>query len=412
MKPRIDLRKLSKLTNSKFYPLYKCTTRWLILYGGAGSGKSKFAAQKIIFRMLTERPHLFLILRKRAVTLRSSVFADLVGCINRWGLQPLFRVTTSPMEITAANGNKIIFRGLDDPEKIKSITGTDADLTGIWAEETSEFEEKDIDQLNLRLRGRSRNYKQFILTFNPISETHWLKRRFFDIERPNATINHSTYLDNRFIDDEYRAELDALKQANPQYYDVYALGKWGSLGDVVYSRYKVSPDVSNDWGNYEKLVIGLDFGWNDPHALVCAGVRGKSLFVFRELYLKHTTIPELIREMERAEIPKNQRIIADSQNPGAIQELRNAGFWVDGAKKGKDSVLEGIRFLQEYEIMIHPYCTAFAKEISMYSWRKDKDGKPIDEPVGINDHTLDALRYAMEPLRLETGSMWTMERPW
>lgn len=171
---KIDLTALPELTNDIYYPLYKDTSRYLVLYGGAGSGKSVFAAQKILVRMLTEQPHRFLVARKVARTLRFSVFSLFQDMIAQWELTPLFKVNKSDMTITCINGNQILFAGLDDPEKLKSIAG----ITGIWIEEASELEQKDFQQLDLRLRGPTKYYKQIILTFNPISALHWLKKVF------------------------------------------------------------------------------------------------------------------------------------------------------------------------------------------------------------------------------------------
>ena len=193
---RIDLTALCELTNEVYYPLYRDKRRYLVLYGGAGSGKSVFAAQKILVRMLTEQPHRFLVVRKVARTLRFSVFSLFQDMIAQWNLTPLFKINKSDMTITCINGNQIIFAGLDDVEKLKSIAG----VTGIWIEEASELEERDFHQLDLRLRGPTKHYKQIILTFNPISALHWLKKVFFDFKKENATVVKSIYKDNKFID--------------------------------------------------------------------------------------------------------------------------------------------------------------------------------------------------------------------
>jgi phage terminase large subunit len=214
-----------------YYPYYLNDSRYLVLYGGAGSGKSVFTAQKIIFRMLTETPHKFLVVRKVAKTLRESTFSLLRTTIADWGMEKLFTLNKSEMSITCVNGNQIIHAGLDDVEKLKSIHN----VTSIWVEECSELEEGDLQQLDLRLRGKTRNYKQFILSFNPISITHWLKLRFFDREVKNATTLKTTYLDNKFLDDEYIETLLALKDTDYYYYSVYALGEWGVTGTTVFN---------------------------------------------------------------------------------------------------------------------------------------------------------------------------------
>jgi len=232
----IDLRNLPKVTNKKYYPLYKDKSRYLILYGGAGSGKSVFAAQKLVFRMLTEKPHKFLVVRKVARTIRGSAFAEIRNIISNWGMSKLFNINKSDMVITCKNGNMIVFAGLDDVEKLKSISG----VTGIWVEEASEITQEDFQQLDLRLRGKTQNYKQIIFSFNPVSITHWLKEVFFDDPKPRTKIIHSTYKDNRFIDDEYKKVLEEMKETDPYYYTVYTLGEWGVVGKTIFDAEKVT----------------------------------------------------------------------------------------------------------------------------------------------------------------------------
>lgn len=239
----IDLTELPNLTNDKFYPLYTNKDRYLVLMGGGGSGKSVFTAQKIIVRMLTEQKHRFLVLRKVAKTLRESVFMEIKNVINRWGLQKLFKIpkgTSSELHITCVNGNEILFAGLDDVEKLKSISG----ITSVWMEEASECTPEDFRQLDIRLRGRTLNYKQFMITFNPIDINHWLKKEFFDHRKQNAATLHSTYQDNKFLDKEAIAVLEAFKETDPYFYQVYALGEWGVLGKTIFNAQKVSERIS------------------------------------------------------------------------------------------------------------------------------------------------------------------------
>lgn len=227
----VDLTALPQLTNPAFYPLYADRQRYLVLYGGAGSGKSVFAAQKLIVRTLAEPGHKFLIVRKVAKTLRHSTFALLRETIGSWGLGQLFRANKTDMELACPNGSAIIHAGLDDVEKLKSIHG----VTGIWIEEASEITPEDFRQLDIRLRGRTKHYKQIILSFNPVSITHWLKEEFFDNPKPNATVLHTTYKDNRFLDEDSKQVLEAFRDTDEYYYTVYCLGQWGVLGRTVYN---------------------------------------------------------------------------------------------------------------------------------------------------------------------------------
>lgn len=230
-KVTIDLTNLPAVTNEIYYPLYANQDRYLILYGGAGSGKSVFAAQKLVYRTLAETGHKFLVVRKVAKTIRHSTFDQLRSVIGDWGMTELFNVKHTEMELNCLNGNQIIHAGLDDAEKMKSIHG----ITGIWIEEASELSQDDFQQLDLRLRGQTKNYKQIILTFNPVSVTHWLKDTFFDKGKDGATTLKTTYRDNKFIDPEYVKVLESLKDSDEYYYMVYALGEWGVAGKTVYN---------------------------------------------------------------------------------------------------------------------------------------------------------------------------------
>lgn len=390
---KIDLTALPKLTNEIYYPLYRNQSRYLVLYGGAGSGKSVFAAQKILVRILTEQPHRFLVVRKVARTLRFSVFSLFQDMIAQWELTPLFKVNKSDMTITCINGNQILFAGLDDPEKLKSIAG----ITGIWIEEASELEQKDFQQLDLRLRGPTKYYKQIILTFNPISALHWLKKEFFDYKKANATVLKTTYRDNKFIDPEYAKVLEELKYRDRTYYNIYALGEWGVLGNLVFTNYVIEDIPLND-ESYNAICYGLDFGYNDPSALIKIGWKDSEIYVLDEIYERHLTNTELIKLCE-SRVDKRHLIIADSAEPDRIQEFKKAGFRIQPCTKGKDSVKFGLDWLKRRKIHIHPSCVNTIKEIQTYKYREDKDGNVLDEPVDFNDHAMAALRYGTELLR-------------
>lgn len=235
---RIDLRNLPALTNNVYYPLYADKSRYLVMKGGGSSGKSVFAAQKIIFRMLSDKPkkkkHRILVVRKVKADLRDSCFEELKGVIAVWGLSELFYVPqgrSSDLYIRCnLNGNEIIFYGLDDVERRKSIHG----ITGMWIEEASELEASDFRQLDIRMRGSTESYKQIILTFNPISIAHWLKNEFFDSRKPSATVVETTYKDNRFLDGQSISVLEDFRNTDEYYYAVYCLGQWGVIGKTVY----------------------------------------------------------------------------------------------------------------------------------------------------------------------------------
>ena len=229
-------RNLRATNNRAFLPLYWDENRYLVLCGGGGSGKSIFAGRKVLERVTTEPGHRWLVCRKVARTLRDSCFAQLVGQARQYYADCGLTVLSGDMRLRFRNGSEILFAGLDDVEKLKSIY----DITGIWVEEASELEEGDFNQLDIRLRTDFPFYLQMILSFNPISVTHWLKRRFFDRADPRATTHRSTYKDNRFLTPEAVKTLEAFRDTDPYYYQVYCLGEWGVTGKTVFNGQAVA----------------------------------------------------------------------------------------------------------------------------------------------------------------------------
>ena len=381
--------------NKSFKPLIKDKNRFEVVYGGAGSGKSVFTAQKLILRCLQEQGHKILIVRKVAKTIRYSVWSLIVSLISEYGLLQLFKINKTEFRISCNNGNEILFLGLDDVEKLKSIHG----ITIIWIEEASEISEDDLKQCNLRLRGKTKVKKQIILTFNPISHLHWLKRYFFDIQQNNCTIHKSTYKDNAHIDDEYKIELENLKNIDATFYQIYALGEWGVIGNMVFNNFVIEDFDYND-EDFDDTYYGADFGFNHPSALIKVGFKDDELYVYDEIYKTELTNTDLIEEAEG--FFGNKIITADSAEPDRIMEFRRANYNMKAAKKGKDSVKHGIDFLKRYKIHIHKSrCSNTANEIQLYKYKEDKDGNILDEPVGFKDDAIAAIRYAIEPLRLQ-----------
>lgn len=221
---------LRDTSNDTYMSLFECDSRYLVLKGGGGSGKSIFAGRKVLERCVSEPGHRFLVCRKVARTLRESCFAQLRGQIAEHYPDCGAVVNRGDLRIAFPNGSEILFAGLDDVEKLKSIY----DITGIWIEEASELLEADFNQLDIRLRTQCPYYLQIILTFNPISITHWLKARFFDRKDPRATVHESTYKDNRFLTQEAVKTLEAFRDTDEYYYMVYCLGQWGVTGKTVF----------------------------------------------------------------------------------------------------------------------------------------------------------------------------------
>lgn len=232
-------KNIIETNNEAFIPLFADKMRYLVLVGGGGSGKSIFAGRKILERVTSEAGHRWLVVRKVARTLRESCFQQLKGQISEHYNYSEWNINKTDMVMTYKNGSQILFAGLDDVEKLKSIYN----ITGIWIEEASELDEADLNQLDIRLRGETKHYKQIIITFNPIDINHWLKKRFFDNKVANATAHHSTYKDNKFLDAEAKAVLEAYKETDPYYYDVYCLGLWGVLGNTIFDKNKIQQRI-------------------------------------------------------------------------------------------------------------------------------------------------------------------------
>jgi hypothetical protein len=273
----VDLSNLPKVTNDTFIPLYTNKSRFLVMKGGAGSGKSVFVTQKFLYRSLKEqhpkKKHRFLVVRKVGKTIRESCFAEMRNTISTWGMEKLFTVHKSDMKIICRNGNEFIFAGLDDVEKIKSISG----VTGIWAEEANELEVRDLRQLNLRLRGWTPFYKQIIPSFNPVSYGNWLRTEFFtNPARVDTTIHNSTYKDNKFIDEEYKAQLEGYKDIDPYYYQVYVCNEWGSAEGSCFPEFRDNCNPDRIWTHVIepfdppkewKIYRSFDFGYSKPFSV-------------------------------------------------------------------------------------------------------------------------------------------------
>ena len=366
----------------KFRPVLSNKNRYSIVYGGAGSGKSWIAAKKQLLRICTEPGHKLLVVRKVARSLRASVFALITQQVIEWGLGPVANINKSDMTIHIA-GSDIIFLGLDDVEKLKSIEG----ITSIWVEEADQITPEDFDQLDLRLRGRRPHYKQILMTFNPISVEHWLKKRFFDEEIDNTWSHHSTYLDNPFIDDEYKNVFERLKDNNCNYYNIYALGNWGVYDGLVFEQWKEVDELPED---YDRRFIGIDYGYNVPSAVVEVRQRANNIYWDERIYQSGLTNSDLIQAMKNDEV--GGTCYADSAEPDRIEEMKRAGFHVYPANKA--TRIDTIDFVKSFNLHVTKRSINLKKELSMYVWDKDRNGNALDEPVKLNDHAIDAGRYA------------------
>ena len=391
----IDTREFESLLNPVYIPYLYDQHRYLVLKGGSGAGKSHFACQKILYRTMTEKGHRFLIIRKVKDTIRKSVFQLFQDYISKWNLSGEFKINKTIQTITfLGNGNQILFCGVDDPEKLKSMEG----ITGIWIEEATELAMKDFEEIDRRLRGIFHTYMQIILTYNPILKTNWTHKRFFehltDEDREDIIILTTTYHDNIFIlnDKAYIRLLEGYTGNNRK---VYTLGQYGHLENAVYTNWRMidDKDFPDDEPDY-----GLDFGFIAPMALVkvVVDMEKRKIYLHEEYYKTRKTIKLFAEDIEEKGL-KEKRFIADSEAPDKIEELINDyGYsYIEGANKNKGSVIAGIDFINQFEILITKSSTNIKREIEGYERKKDKEGTVLEQPEKGVDHAMDAFRYVL-----------------
>jgi phage terminase large subunit len=376
--------------------------------GSAGSGKSVDTAQNYILRLMQEPGRNLVALRKSDITNRDSTFAELTGAIYRMfgdKAEQYWRINTSPLQITCRhNGNKIIFRGMNDDkqrEKLKSITFQRGKLTDVWLEEATEFTQADVEIIDDRLRGElpDGQFYQIRMTFNPVSKSHWIKRVFFDVADPNVLTHHSTYLDNRFIDDAYKARMERRRLVDPEGYRIYGLGEWGETGGLILSNYVVE-DFDTSPVRFDYMVNSQDFGFNHANCIGEVGFKDGELYLCRELYVFEKDTSEIIQMAKAKGFQKHLTMWCDSAEPDRIKMWGKAGYKARPVKKEPNSVKAQIDHLKQMRIHIHPSCVNTLKEIQQWKWRKDeKTGTYTDEPVAFMDDAMAMLRYAIEQER-------------
>lgn len=404
------------LVNDVYLPYYENQSRFLILYGGAGSGKSVFAADKWVNRILCEQGHNILALRKVGDTVSESIFAEIKQAIeNRDVLHEFVINKTEHSFFHKGTGNRIRCRGLDDVSKVKSIKG----ITGIWMEEATEFEENDFDQLNLRIRGYRKHYVQYVISFNPIDENHWLKKRFFDKKDPDATVLHTTYLHNLFLTDEDVKQLLKLSERNPLYYDVYALGKWGIVLKTNKFLYSFSREQhvieSYEPNPHLPIMVSFDFNVEPMTALISQKLTDNEVIAFDELEVPEGSTEEMV-ELVIAKYPTwlgNIEITGDATGRNREKARRGNINSYTVIKDGlelydreikvptknpelKDSRVLCNSILQHAEFKITKNCTQTIED-AIYGAMKNMPSGAINlvktDEKGL--HFLDVLRYTL-----------------
>ena len=398
--------KLPDVVGKGYKQFWKFKGRYRVVKGSRASKKSKTTALWYITNMMKYPGANLLVIRKTFRTLKDSCFTELKWAINRLCVQDHWEIKESPLEMTyKPTGQKIYFRGLDDPLKVTSITVDVGSLCWMWIEEAYEImNEDDFNILDESIRGQVEDglFKQITLTFNPWNEHHWMKKRFFDAATdPDILAITTDYRCNEWLDAADRKVFETMKKQNPRRYRVAGLGDWGIVEGLIFENWE---EKAFDLEAIKQIAgiksaFGLDFGYtNDPSALWCGMVdlAGKVIYVFDEMYkpgLSNERIYDTINEMGY----RKERIRADSAEPKSIDRLRDLGISnIQTARKGKDSINNGIDFIQDFKIIIHPRCVNFLTEISNYTWDVDKFGKKLNRPIDDFNHLMDAMRYALE----------------
>ena len=401
-------KRISDFVGKGYDEFWKFKGRYRVCKGSRASKKSKTSALWFIANLSKDKykEANLLVIRKTYRTLKDSCFKELKWAINRLGLQDTWTAKESPLEIVnRRTGQTIYFRGLDDPYKITSITVEHGYLCWCWIEEAYEImNESDFDTINESIRGEmpAPLFKQFTLTFNPWNERHWIKKRFFDAEpSPDILAITTNYLCNEWLDEADRRLFETMKVNNPRRYSVAGEGNWGILGGLIFENWveqafdlktvqREIPDL--------KSGFGLDYGYtNDPSAAFIGFVdlKGTKIYVWDEMYEKGLSNKKIYNKLVSMGYGKD-KFTADSAEPKSNDELKDYGLKIKGAEKGKDSVNNGIQWIQDFQIIIHPRCVNFITEISNYTWAKDKFGNKLNEPIGDFNHLMDAMRYGLE----------------
>ena len=432
MKP--NKRELKKAIGGGYDEFIKFDGRYRVVKGGRASKKSKTAALWYIYHMMKHPDANLLAVRKTYNSLRNSCFAELKWAIERLGVSDEWKTKLSPLEMSYTEGGKIFFRGLGDAMRLTSITAEKGKLCWVWVEEAFEVDsEDDFNIIDESVRGKVGKglFKQLTLTFNPWSDSHWLKKRFFDqpecaihtdgvIPAPRQDVLTLTtnYTCNEFLDAADLALFERMKLENPKRFKVAGLGEWGVADGLVYNNWEAaafdvkellrSAGAGSSCGQGRlHSAFGLDFGYtNDPSALCCMLVDPykRIVYVFDEMYgygMSNRQIYEHICAMGY----RKEKIFADSAEPKSIDELHHLGLTgVRRARKGADSVNYGIQFIQGHKIIVLPKCVNFLREISAYSWARNGYGVRTNTPAGGYDHLMDAMRYGLS--EISGGERW------
>lgn len=404
MKSRFKEKRINiaKVVGRGYKKFWNFKGRYNVIKGSRASKKSKTTALRWIYLMMKYDKSNLLVIRKTYRTLKDSCWTDLKWATRRLEVESLWSFKESPLEATyLPTGQKILFRGLDDPLKVTSITVDYGYLCWAWLEEAFEVNsEADFDTLDESIRGElpPNLWKQWVISFNPWNERHWLKKKFFDVSNPDILAQTTNYTCNEWLDEADKRLFENMKINNPRRYNVAGLGNWGITEGLVYDNVHIDYRFELTYMVNYKTVCGMDFGYtNDPTAFFIGFLdeKNRALYIWDELYEKGLTNRMIYDRLVSMGYGK-ESIICDSAEPKSIAELRGYGLRAKAAVKGKDSISHGIQYIQGLTIYIHPRCVNFTTEIQNYTFDKDKFGNAINQPIDDFNHLMDAMRYALE----------------
>lgn len=417
MSSKIERVYIPEVVGQGYKAFWNWKGRYRVVKGSRASKKSKTTALWFIYNIAKYPLANLLVVRKTFRTLKDSCFAELKWAAYRLKVDHLWRFTTNPLEAEyLPTGQKIYFRGLDDPLKVTSIAVEKGVLCWLWIEEAYEINrEEDFDVLNESIRGEVPEgyFKQATLTLNPWNENHWIKRRFFDYQDPEILAMTTNYKCNEWLDDADRREFERMKRQNPERYKVAGLGEWGEVSGLVLYNWKAK-ELSQDINDYDDVAIGQDFGYNHANAILLLGIKDGDIYIIKEIYEFEKDTNELI-SLAAGRIPNNIQMWCDSAEPDRIAMWKKAGYRARGVTKEKTTVLKyqatQIDWLKQRQIYVDRSCINTIKELEQWKWKKDeRTGEWLDEPVPIQDDAMAALRYGVEGWRKSKGKMRSMSK--
>lgn len=403
---------LPEIVGKGYGQFWRSRNFYRVVKGGRGSKKSKTTALYYIVAILKHNWANLLVVRRFSNTNKQSTYTDLKWAANRLKVSHLFKFNESLPEITVkATGQKILFRGLDDPLKITSITVDTGLLSWLWLEEAYQVENQDkFETLVESIRGSIDTpdfFKQITITFNPWSERHWLKSAFFDNDtrKKDVFADTTTYRVNEWLDQQDIDRYEDLWRTNPRRAAVVANGDWGVAEGLVFENYTVRDfDIMATIKRVGETTAGIDFGFtHDPTTFprLAVDLDNKELWIYAEHYEHAMTTDDIFNMITEAEM-QNALITADSAEQRLIAELKAKGInRITPSVKGAGSINAGIDFMKQFKIYIHPSCVKTIEEFDTYIYKQDKDGKWLNEPIDANNHIIDAIRYALERYHIQ-----------